>query len=148
MKNQELFNRTIGILVKAYQNETLRHTDACACAVGNIIVHNEGIKYQLNNRGNIDIPGLENYCKATDWMDYCKYDIENGNVKKQIENTGYSVAEILDIECAFEHNISYEDKLKDDDGYIGLMSVVDTLMIIHEANETEVKQAKDLFVLA
>ena len=137
MKNQELFNRTIGILVKAYQNDTLTHGICQKCAVGNIVAANMGFSPEPKG-------WLEANQDSTDWYttigkNEC-WRNENGFI--QIQSTGYSPNNLYDIEESFESASEGADRM-----FNGLMAVVDTLMIIHEANETEVKQAKELFVL-
>ena len=149
MKNAELFHKTISILVKAYQNETLTHSSPCACAVGNLICAANNINL---------IPNLD---ELNSWRKYVwERDSPNwywGLIRRidenyynkgleQIANTGYSVSEITKIERAFESVCDRPYTYIDEDGFLGLMAVVDALMIIHEANEEEVKEAKSLFV--
>lgn len=145
MKNKELFDRTIGILVKAYQNGTLVNS-ICGCAVGNIIASNMGVLVTVNGR-------LAKWSKwHPEWntvfstmingKQYINPDNYEGFAKEQIDSTGYIWQDLAKIENSFE-----SARLSDDSMFNGLMSVVDTLMLIHEANETEIKQAKELFVL-
>ena len=47
----ERFHETVGILVKAYLNDTLEHTNCHACAVGNMIASKMGISIIKNKRG-------------------------------------------------------------------------------------------------
>ena len=132
MNNRKQFDKTIGILVKAYFNETLEHGEPCACAVGNLILAN-GIK-----------PSWVWYNAVRRYSNPC----EESNL--QIESTGYSIEEIRSIEYAFEFRQlgiegSIEMGRKDKDGYLGLMRVVDVLIEIHEGTEQEAKEAKALF---
>ena len=143
MKNQELFDRTIGILVKAYQNDTLFHGTGCACAIGNLIAHGMGYKFTGNifEINSIDWDSDADY----DWLTVHKfgkmlnYPTQAGI--KQLESTGYTIKQTCCIEDAFES----VDK-KDYDGYLGLISIVDALMEIHEATSEEANSAKQLFV--
>lgn len=134
MKNAELFTKTVAILVKAYQNDTLIHGNACGCAVGNLI---------YEPKSNADIqrltaePGTDAWYVATMSATYPKLG------QAQIKKTGYSLPNIIEIENSFE-----EAGFRDTDGYLGLMNVVDCLMTIHEATEQEATEAKELFVKA
>lgn len=156
MKNPELFHKTVGILVNAYMNDTLRHFNCCACAVGNIVAANCGIKYmkaENDDRKKYGIvydyfsgkydPRIESWFEIL--MD--KHSLSE-TCLSQIESTGYSIKEILKIEKAFEKANPSQHPEVDTTGYLGLMSVLDTLMIIHEANEEEITEAKALFLKA
>ncbi len=156
MKNQELFDRTISILVKAYFNDTLQHQYCACCAVGNLVAANMG--YSVQKKSNV-FSGYITPC----WTE-CTF---NGNLKTtdinelstaaqiQINATGYTPYEIHIIEKAFESVIMNEDrkvlmayKLNNMDEkwqVNGLMAVCDALMQIHEATPTEIQQAKSLF---
>ena len=143
MKNKKLFEKTVNILVKAYKNGTLKHQLCQACAVGNIIAY---FNPEIKRIG--DLP-----CSDYVWFDVVMsfrqlkrdYDSENyDRGLKHIRQTSYSIADISTIEQSFER----ADKGDSEESYMfnGLMSVVDCLMIIHEANETETIYAKSLFV--
>lgn len=136
MKNEPLWNKTVDILVKAYLGDTLRHSLCQACAVGNIIAANNEMQ------------------KCGKWPcgDYAWSAVTSGMISEDggyerglmhIKNTGYSVQNIVDIEYAFEHTTF--SLSKDQFMFNGLMSVIDTLMQIHEANDTEADEAKGLF---
>lgn len=139
MKNKELFDRTIAILVKAYQNDTLRHGSCAACAVGNLIAGNTGINIKTYNN---DADWETDTYRSSDWYTVLMFgktptiDVEN-----QITSTGYSISDLLRIENAFE-SVGFND----DRMFSGLMSVCDTLMEIHEAGEVEIQEAKSMFV--
>lgn len=129
MKNQEQFNRTISTCVKAYQNDTLRHWNCAACAVGNLIAASIGSFTPMWQY--VFISGTFNLNAYT------------GEAKRQIDSTGYTVQELAKIEHAFEtasFGQSTEDWI-----FNGLMAVVDVLMEIHEASQEEVQEAKLLF---
>jgi len=137
MKNQELFDKTITVLVKAYQKNTLRHQLCWACAVGNIVAAANGSP-------------LNNVMDSFDWEDYyhtlhaATQNIASFKATeagfKQIEKTGYTPIQLLAIEKAFER------EKNDIDGFNGLMAVVDCLMEIHEATTEQAESAKSLFV--
>jgi hypothetical protein len=68
-------------------------------------------------------------------------------VKEWIKNTGYSLIELAKIEHAFEFNDMAGDFSTSERIFNSLMGVIDILSEIHEATETEAKQAKELFTL-
>lgn len=145
------FNHTVGVLVNAYINGTLQHTNCYACAVGNMIAASRGYKfvYATDNRGQIcwDVTGGK-YCTSgvAEWFAYLTHRSDNGGVAlKEIEATGYSVEEIRMIEAAFEHIPGHGE---DTDGYNGLMSVVDVLADIHGIDLSVREETKKLFVKA
>lgn len=132
MKNEELYNRTINILAKAFRDGTLRHGYPCACAVGNLI------NYYAGTRGNFE------------WFRFAKFSEPSIHGEKQVKLTGYSVKEIVKIEAAFED--ANTEFFPDSDGFLGLMAVVDALDIIHENTSTDItvkakKQIEDKVVL-
>jgi hypothetical protein len=152
MKQKELFTKTIGILVKAYFDKTLAHGDCACCAVGNLVCAGYGDVLPKNPYGKDELS------KYRQWGSLLAmgYSLNMANAERNIEVTGYTIDELTQIEGAFEdgyniHWTQYGNKTDteiEQSQYNGLMRVVDTLMLIHEANETEVKQAKELFVLA
>ena len=154
MKNPELFHRTVGILVKAYLNNTLEHGNCCACAVGNLVAESCGLKI-INRDGKlIWNNGLESGEVAW-WhgrggknhtlVGEFNADTLIGQTKHEIESTGYSPKEFFMIEKVFEATSpNYE---KDESGYLGLMAVVDYLIEIHKGTNKEAEQAKELFTL-
>lgn len=143
MKNEKLFNETVDILVKAYQNDTLVYTSCARCAVGNIVsARNPGISYFDNLK----------WANAIHVGTGKIYSHIQEDALRQIETTGYTVQDVADIEKAFYFG-SYgltEDNWNEqtENSFDGLMAVVDALMLIHEANEVQVKEAKSLFVKA
>jgi hypothetical protein len=156
MKNKELFDRTIGILVKGFMNDTMEYTDCTACAVGNLIAYNNGMFLRRGCFGIESVGG-----ESDNWSYVIKIGSgqlmpswnqeSNKQTLIQMANTGYTPIQLAAIELAFSEGyskLSVVDLELKDRNFSGLMSVVDTLMLIHEANETEVKQAKELFVLS
>jgi hypothetical protein len=146
MKNKELFDKTIGILVNAYLNNTLVHNNCCACAVGNIIAANMQIKYD---------PYLKWTGRQLAWskvfvsMPFKSDQIQRpwaytGNAKEQIDATGYAWTDLALIEAAFER--APKGTNKDERMFNGLMAVVDVLCQIHELDEKTKRVTKELFV--
>lgn len=139
------FQHTVGVLVKAYFDNTLQHGNCAACAVGNVIADACGFKYEPRT-GSSSIIGWAG--KTTeDFMSWYTEDTEgNGMV---VENsltisTGYSASELTRIENAFESvEQEYDDRM-----FSGLMAVVDVLAEIHGIDLTEKESAKALFVKA
>lgn len=148
MKQEQLYNKTVDILVQAYFNDTLRHGNCYACAVGNLIAANKGIKMVANNDGDIKWDGYKNYMDNTDdlfplWFSAIKNCIKdekdflvNEAMVNELIYTGYSVDEIYKIEEAFED--VWEDDDCKDYMFKGLMQVIDILDQIHENTDTQV----------
>lgn len=143
------FDHTVSILVKAYLNDTLVPGDCMACAVGNIIVHS-GYPLEVDAQSH----GKAN---ETSWLKYIDFFVRNrfwGLPSQeeerlglsQINATGYTPAEIEKIEYAFEYEYDFEDDEETDYILIRLLSVVDTLAIIHNIDLTQKETAKALFV--
>ena len=153
------FENTVNILVKAYLNDTLKHEDCAACAVGNILGTNswailfvtpscfEGVLPQIIAPADYVI-GVNGYgdrmlCAIKDYPEVLPK-IEKAN--SAIEQSGYSITELARIENAFEA----APKGKDDDEWMfnGLMAVVDVLADIHQVDLSVKESAKLLFVKA
>ena len=150
MKNEPLFNRTISILVNAYLNETLIHGECQACAVGNIIANNMGYVPDMFGCGTQWIDKKTKKIIIPQWSYIFAYGIlltKNPELHlksmHEIKMSGYSLDELMLIEKSFE-----DAPKPDKSGYLGLMSVCDALMEIHEANEIEINEAKALFTHA
>lgn len=154
MKKKELFDRTISILVKAYMDGTLLHGNCYACAVGNLVAGHMGYGYVHNEIINEPVWNCEpnkKYNPRGTWfglLNEAKHmsekEIERAN--EQIAITGYTLKGISYIEHCFENPDEIDYLSSDNDGYFGLMSVCDALMQIHQCNETEITEAKQLFV--
>ena len=150
MKNESLYRKTVDILVQAYMNDTLIHGSCSACAVGNLVSANMGIKFIRNKRGN---PYWENdiepkwdlvhmYSGSSQLVNPKAYENE---AKKQIDATGYTWQQTAEIEKAFE-SAPYGNS-DDEWMFNGLMAVIDVLDEIHEVNDSEItKNTKSLFV--
>jgi len=152
MKNETLFNKTIRILVKAYQNDMIEHGNYCSCAVGNLIVDALNIKTyrEKGETSEIKWEGADGRL----WYNQISEELipsKESEAYLQIISTGYDFESIVLIESAFEkvkHGSARHSKTKEELLYDGLMSVVDTLMLIHGATTKETKAAKELFVKA
>lgn len=153
MKNKELFDKTIGILVKAYFDNTLMHGTCYACAVGNLVCAGMGYKLGgMKQRGQWNGGHAGPYwnnvfvTNPSTMLQIFDIDANEGRAKRQIDSTGYSAKELASIEFAFE--TAPFGNNESDYMFNGLMAVCDALMQIHEANETEIAEAKALFVTA
>lgn len=148
MINPELYQRTVDILVKAYFEDTLEHTNCRACAVGNIVAANMGIV--LCRTGNFlsDIMP-KNFIPHNPESDSGVWygaihdrRIHEHNmtfaVIKQVESTGYKAEELAEIEYAFE-NVPHIDS-EDEWMFNGLMAVIDVLDEIHQNTDKGVTE--------
>jgi hypothetical protein len=138
MKKEELYNKTVDILVQAYLNDTLQHENCYACAVGNIIAAN----LNLNIIQDGDIKMWEGYGSAkkqVNWFNGLRgYSYSSKEeFEREVESTGYSVLELDRIERAFEGASCYGDRM-----FNGLMAVIDVLDKIHENQDTLVTAAQ------
>jgi hypothetical protein len=135
MKRPELYQRTVDILVQAYFNDTLRHGSCAACAVGNIIANSNNIAIVERGFGTLSWVGR---CSDNWYLDLCcGPNPEAGfDTKRLIEKTGYSVAQIIAIEEAFES--THYDEV--DAMFNGLMAVIDVLDQIHENTDSTVTE--------
>lgn len=143
------FENTVDILVKAYLNDTLKHGNCAACAVGNIVAKSleykvQGHSWLKNNKSIIPEWDLV-FCTA-----FFKQDVDEtfyfGTAKKQIDSTGYTWRELSRIEKAFESiRCKSEDWNSDEHMLKGLFAVVDELAIIHGINLEQKEEAKLMF---
>ena len=155
MRNElQKFNETVDILVKAYMNDTLKHLDCSACAVGNLCGGESIWKMlfmtDISSGHPYQAPYLQG-AKLSFWLD-CILDQYSASSKEELlaratavcEKTGYTVAELAKIEWAFEAAPS-KSKDADDEEWMfnGLMAVVDVLAEIHGV-DLEVKEAAKL----
>lgn len=152
MKNEQLYNKTVDILVQAYFSHTLEHGNCFACAVGNIVAGNCGIKYETiihhnlpalvwagHKLSNSNIDGIE----ITPTYYVLRNTQLTGAPSKTLsmqKSTGYTWDELSRIEKSFEDvNLSIEAASNDDDRmFNGLMAVIDVLDKIHENTDTTV----------
>ena len=117
MNRESLYRKTVDILLDAYNNGTLISGNCYACAVGNIIAANMGMKITRTRVGafnDLHWEGYPPYGSAwnrdslKNWIVaiYCGCVYKErivGEIKDQIESTGYTAEELADIENNFEH---------------------------------------------
>lgn len=161
------FDETVSILVKAFLDGTLAHADCAACAVGNIIAAKIGAKIVCIE--NVGYGGAE-WERDGDWLTigwpevFCTRNGDQvvqpgkylGQIKRQIDASGYTWRELAKIESAFEaaHNPESNrdeagepvDQLNPEWMFNGLMAVVDVLAEIHNIDLAVKESAKLLFV--
>jgi hypothetical protein len=161
------FNHTVNVLVKAYLNDTLRHNNCYACAVGNMIASANGFKYSMLKEALSDnkehwllkwahLPSiydaeieLSSNDQQENWMNVFRdgevqYSNYNGKSKELIDSTGYTVYELARIEEAFEDVDS--NCTNDEWMFNGLMAVIEVLAEIHGIDLKQKEEAKALFV--
>ena len=136
---KELYQKTVDILYYAYFNNTLRHSNCFACAVGNIIAANKGFSFTPSKP--IGIKWADQH-EASEWhYVFCttmgrqiiQTNNYRGKAKEQIDSTGYTLSELAKIEFAFETaepGASPEDRM-----FNGLSAVLDTLKEIHQISD-------------
>jgi hypothetical protein len=145
MKNKELFDKTVKILVNAYLNNSLEPGNCHACAVGNIIAANMGIKY------NKDLQWIG---RQVAWSRvFVTFSFRIAQVKRpwaytgealeQINSTGYSWEDLARLEYAFER--APRSKAREEQMFNGLMAVAEVLGEIHEMDEKTKEVTKELF---
>ncbi len=143
MKNQELFDRTISILVKAYQQNTLEHGNCYVCAVGNLVAANMKIKFSFSKIWDSEkMPQWDDVFSTARGLQRREELNYIGEAKRQIDATGYTWEDLAQIEFAFET----AEKGNNDDVWMfnGLMAVVDVLLQIHECEDVA-EVTKSLF---
>lgn len=151
MKNKELFDRTIAILVDCYFGKTLRHFNCYACAVGNLVAANCGIGYKKCSESMYGIiydtiNGDTYQPEESAWFKIIRKDKPTPLTHFEVDATGYSIDELILIEDAFESANPNQQAYVDADGFNGLMAVIDALIDIHEAPIEQAAEAKQLFL--
>lgn len=156
------FNHSVNVLVKGYLDDTLKHGNCYACAVGNLICDSMGFEWgKTLNRGiysvmwknqvyptsNMIILGV--LTRILGWaavfstfgqLQIIEMNNYEGKAKEQIDSTGYTVEELARIEYAFETASEEGDYM-----YNGLMAVVDVLADIHNVDLSSKEVSKELF---
>ena len=148
MKNKELFDRTLKILVSAYLDNSLVQGNCHACAVGNLVAASLNINYDQDLKW-IDRPVAWSQVFVT--LSYKIAQVKRpwaytGEAKEQINATGYSWQELARLEYAFER--APRGKTKEEHMFNGLMAVVEVLSQIHGLDEKTKVAAKELFLKA
>lgn len=146
------FENAISALVEAFFSGTLAKGSCCACAVGNIIHKSFGVKPIIEGETYEAIATYPSKCPVGgEWYEIVIGDNDNLGVgMEQINATGFSLQEIINIENAFEVNTTigcglYSKFSKSEimeDQYKGLMAVVDVLC---EIEGLDYKEYKELF---
>lgn len=143
MKNQELYQRSVDILLDAYNAGELEHMSCRACAVGNLVNATGGFA-EPENFVPCWAEVITVYPGGLPLIDTRYY---YGNAKKEIDQTGYSYKELSRIEVAFEMAADKDEQHNTQ--YYGLCAVLDTLREIHEAeaepHENNHKRLTEIF---
>lgn len=130
MKNPELYQKTVDILVNAYFNDTLEHSNCYACAVGNLIGYYLGVVFTHRKMWVGLKPYWDDVFITMDEGQRICHSEYFGEAKRQIDLTGYTYIELAKIEKAFE---MAESGVNDDEFmFNGLMAVIETLNKIHK----------------
>ncbi len=148
MKNKELFDNTVKILVNAYLDNSLVQGNCHACAVGNIIAASMRIKYDKNLKWiGQQVAWPQVFVTVSFEIAQVKRPWNNtGPAKEQISSTGYTWQELAQIEYAFER--ARWAKLQEERMFNGLMAVIEVLSQIHEMDEITKEATRELFVKA
>lgn len=133
------FHDTVGILVKAYLNDTLEHANCYACAVGNLVAAKRGYTFDSNKEWNGGRKKLANWFEGVSMGEVILLRKDH-NAFQQYKAIGYTQKQVAIIEYAFE-SVNF-----DKDGYKGLMAVVDVLAQIHGVDLSVAQSAKLQFV--
>lgn len=141
MIKEELYHKTVDILVKAYFDDTLKHGNCVACAVGNIINHYRPFTSEEKTNLQYRISGWSSvFCTLgaghPDQEQVILPRNYKGDSKEQIDSTGYTWQELAKIEFYFE--TAPQGKSEDEWMFNGLMAVIDVLDEIHENKDTKV----------
>lgn len=136
MLREELYHKTVDILVQAYFNDTLKHGTGCGCAVGNMICAN---LYDSDYESwNEDFNWRESWNSVIDYsFSKPKITSYHGTAKAQIDSTGYLVIELAKIEKSFE-STNHDKTYSEENIFNGLMAVIEVLDEIHENKDPEV----------
>jgi len=153
MNRKDIFDRSIAVLVKAYQDNTLQAVNCYACAVGNLVAAQAGVKYiqhpdvedeYFKWDTKIEPDWFDAMCATRDggdWLD--KEQFTRGCV--QIATTGYTMKEVILIEDAFENTYSsYSKHDGHDPMFEAMMGVYKVLCEIHEIDKPS--KGEEVFV--
>lgn len=152
------FSNTIDILVKAYLNDTLKHGNCRACAVGNILKSAEWMRLFFTDTifpppKQLLVPD-ENYCvsETDDGMEYTVRPVSEVPAFRAsahryaiqlVNESGYTIHELARVEYAFE-TANFGDS-EDQWMFNGLMAVVEVLADIHGVSLEQKQEAISLF---
>lgn len=157
MTNQEHFDRSVAVLVKAFLDGDLECTECAACACGNLVAAANGYKIVSGwlVRKWLDADGNEvDYAwnELTWGYPYCDEENCSEEARRQVASTGYTAEQLYMIEDAFmtcdAPRSAYNQMGADERNFIRLMNVVDVLAKIHSIDLATVEASKLLFVKA
>jgi hypothetical protein len=156
MKNKELYQKSVDILLDAYNKKELQHGNPCGCAVGNLV------KSNCDNLVKDTNPGTEHFPFKPDWWFAAAQsfkeekergrwtnndsDYDEDEAYRQIESTGYTIEEIYQIEKAFEDAVEEEDGFDEESSIVGISQIhglraaLNKLAEIHEMKDDSVKE--------
>lgn len=158
MNREQLYQKTVDVLLDAYNKEELEHGRCDYCAVANICK-------EASVKTGMSVDSWSNlFTTSTLGQQYFynKDGVQQQRGLKLIEATGYSVEELAKIEYAFETSIINTKKgylywrdVKTKQGqFIGLCAVLDVLKEIHEVEDVShvenmhsLKEVKDKLML-
>jgi hypothetical protein len=150
MRNEQLYLKTVDILLDAYNEGHLQTLNCYACAVGNIVAASIGKKILKDSRGECyweDSPTLNSLrikssikdmwinLRGREYGTIDKIEVKNNTLAvEQVHSTGYTVDEIVRVEHAFE-----VPRINSQNGTMlgRLSSVIIELGKIHETKQEE-----------
>ena len=149
MKNVKLYQKTVNLLLDAYNDGELEHGSCTACAVGNIckeVAEQTGI-FGGNWASLFMTRSNDGVFKQSPFTYANAKTIRDG--EQLVSLAPYSQEELMKIEYAFESSIHYSNKgydyYADEDKkkgqFIGLCAVLDVLKEIHEVKEDAHKES-------
>lgn len=154
MIKPELYHKTVDILYQAYFNDTLMHTNCCACAVGNIVSANcgYGIPVKSSEEQKATWVGAP-YPSNDGWARVFVTNVFGGAIQRalpaqytglakfQIDATGYTWRQLAKIEYAFE----MADQGSNDEDWMfnGLVAVLEVLKEIHQVTDEDLIQSNN-----
>lgn len=137
MNRPQLLATTRQILFDAYYNDTLEHGNCHACAVGNMVAANMGIKivpcdfFSFKFAWEKGLSAWNAVFRTFHGDQYQEPEAYNLiSVREQIDATGYTWEELAKIEFAFE--TAHRGDSEEDYMYNGLVRVLDVLDQIHD----------------
>lgn len=153
MIKQELYHRTVDLLLDAYNECRLKHGQCDACAVGNIC----GSSYwaarfiTMDNEDQMINPSefrgpVEDFDKLRTYPNERWYNPDEKTIlalqqraDEVIAASGYSKEELMKIEFAFESSIKDKKESANETKrqFIGLCAVLDALKEIHKVDSLE-----------
>lgn len=139
MNRIELYKKTEGVLYQAYFDDTLKHGNCAACAVGNICVEAARKTRLTNYMWNLL------FMTDPDTMIQQEFRINPDNSGDRaalnlVAATGYTKKELMRIEWAFES--ASKGFCSEDYMFNGLVAVLEVLKEIHELTDEDMDLGK------